>query len=63
MSDGSTYIYSKRLIVPEEDCDVLKLPHGITYADSSKLGRKEYDEKPNDEIAKKGWEWFSNYLT
>lgn len=63
MSDGGTYIYSHRLIVPDEDCDVLKLPHGITYADASKLGRKEYDEKPNDEIAKKGWEWFSNYLT
>jgi hypothetical protein len=32
------------------------VPKDSTYAEASKILRKEYDEMPNDEIARKGWE-------
>lgn len=53
--DGD-YIFSDRLKLSKEECKQLGIPKDSTYAEASKLLRKEYDEMPNDEIARKGWE-------
>lgn len=50
------YIFSDRLKLSKEECKQLGVPKDSTYAEASKILRKEYDEMPNDEIAKKGWE-------
>lgn len=50
------YIFSDRLKLSKEECKQLGVPKDSTYAEASKLLRKEYDEMPNDEIARKGWE-------
>lgn len=50
------YIFSDRLKLSKEECKQLGVPKDSTYAEASKILRKEYDEMPNDEIAKRGWE-------
>lgn len=50
------YIFSDRLKLSKEECKQLGVPKDSTYAEASKILRKEYDEMPNDEIARKGWE-------
>lgn len=56
------YIFSDELEVPKELCKQLKIPVGSTYAEAAVILRKEYDERPNDPISKKGWEQFQNIL-
>lgn len=56
------YVFSDRLKLSKEECNTLKVPIGSTYAEASKILRKEYDEKPNDEIARKGWEQVRDIL-
>lgn len=50
------YIFSDRLKLSKEECKQLGVPKDSTYAEASKILRKEYDEMPNDEIARRGWE-------
>lgn len=50
------YIFSDRLKLSKEECKQLRVPKDSTYAEASKILRKEYDEMPNDDIAKRGWE-------
>lgn len=50
------YIFSDRLKLSKEECKQLGIPEDSTYAEASKILRKEYDEMPNDEIARRGWE-------
>lgn len=50
------YIFSDRLKLSKEECKQLGVPKDSTYAEASKILRKEYDEMPNDDIAKRGWE-------
>lgn len=50
------YIFSDRLKLSKEECKQLGVPKDSTYAEASKILRKEYDEMPNDDIARKGWE-------
>lgn len=53
--DGD-YIFSDRLKLSKEECKQLGVPKDSTYAEASKILRKEYDEMPNDDIARRGWE-------
>lgn len=50
------YIFSDRLKLSKEECKQLGVPKDSTYAEASKILIKEYDEMPNDEIARRGWE-------
>lgn len=56
------YVFSNRLKLSKEECKKLKIPEGSTYAEAAKILRKDYDERPNDTISKKGWEQFQNML-
>lgn len=56
------YIFSDRLKLSKEECKQLGVPKDSTYAEASKILRKEYDEMPNDEIARRGWEQFRDML-
>lgn len=56
------YVFSDRLKLSKQECLDLGVPVGSTYAKASKILRKEYDERPNDPISKKGWEDFKNIL-
>lgn len=55
-TDNGDYVFSDRLKLSKEECKQLGVPEGSTYAEASKILRKEYDEMPNDEIARRGWE-------
>lgn len=56
------YIFSDRLKLSKEECKQLGVPKDSTYAEASKILRKEYEEMPNDDIAKRGWEQFRDTL-
>lgn len=61
-TNNGDYVFSDRLKLSKQECLDLGVPVGSTYAEASKILRKEYDERPNDPISKKGWEDFKNIL-
>lgn len=61
-TSNGEYIFSDRLKLSNKECKNLKIPKGSTYAEASKILRKEYNENPNDEIARRGWEQFRDIL-
>lgn len=56
------YVFSDRLKLSKQECLDLGVPVGSTYAEASKILRKEYNERPNDPISKRGWKNFKNIL-
>lgn len=61
-TNNGDYVFSDRLKLSKQECLDLGVPVGSTYAKASKILRKEYDERPNDPISRKGWEDFKNIL-
>ena len=51
--NGSPYVYSKRLKMPQAFKDKYKFK-GETFADAATQAQKEIEERPNDPIAKRG---------